>query len=264
MPSTSLQPSLEGFEHAGWVQPTPGFRLWHTAPGPVDQVQIFGQRCSGTNVLRKLVSANFGAEAITDFYGFKHWFVPEQILFPANVLIMVVARDPFDWIRSLHRQPWHAHPDLKTLAFSQFLRAEWHSYWDAEFGGIEPRHPLFGREMLHERDPATRLRFANALRKRAAKLRSWSELTTRCNHLALLDQAVLASTPHVVLDALAQALGRAHPADLTALQSYKGNGLTPFQPRRYDPLTPEDVDFVRSQLDPDVEHLFGYDIARPV
>jgi len=28
--------------------------------------------------------------------------------------VLVVARDAFDWARSLHRQPWHAHPDLNS------------------------------------------------------------------------------------------------------------------------------------------------------
>lgn len=263
MPSTHPRTNEPSLEDDGWTELSAGLRLRHTAPGPVRQVQIFGQRCSGTNVLGKLIVANFGSETITDRFGFKHWFVPDQILFPSDVLVLVVAREASQWVRSLHRQPWHAHPDLKALPFSDFIRAEWHSYWDGEFGGIDPLHPLLGREMLHERDPRTGRRFANALCKRRAKLRSWCDLATRCNHLGLIDQAILESSPHLVLEAVADALQRVPTQDLTVLQSYKGNGLTPFQPKPYAPLTSEDADFVRSQLDPEVERLFGYDIVRP-
>jgi hypothetical protein len=241
-----------------WQTPANGLRIHQALPRPVRQIQIFGQRCSGTNVLTKLLAANFGWETITDRYGFKHWFVPDQILFPSDVLVCVVARHPVDWIRSLHRQPWHAHADLKAMPFSDFIRAEWHSYWDHEVGGIDEHHPMYNREMLHERDPATGRRFANPLRKRTAKLHAWSGLYARSANLCLLDLALLTSAPDTILSVFGNFLQRVPAGDLGALQSYKGNGFNRFVERQYEPLSPADEAFVRSQLDPDVERQFGY------
>ncbi|WP_152047011.1 hypothetical protein [Aureimonas psammosilenae] len=249
-------------DEPGWLTPAPGLSLLKRAATPVRQVQVFGQRCSGTNVLTKLIAANFGAETVTDRYGFKHWFVPEQVLFPSDVLVAVIARDPFDWVRSLYRQPWHAHPDVKALPFADFIRTEWHSYWDSEVGGIDRTHPMHNREMLHERDPATGRRFANPLRKRAAKLASWSDLSLRAHNLCLIDQDILANRPNDLLDMIGEALARPALGDCAVLETYKGNGFNRFVPKRYDPLSPEDARFIRSQLDPATERRFGFDIDR--
>lgn len=252
-------PTGEAAPEAGsWHAPMEGLRLARRDEGPVSAIQLFGQRCSGTNVLAKLVRANFGEAALTDRYGFKHWFVPEQTLFPPSVLALVVAREPRGWVRSLHRQPWHAHPDLKRLAFSDFIRAEWHAYWDGEFAGITERHPLHGREMLHERDPLSGLRFANPLRKRTAKLGHWSALAARAPQVALLDHDVLHRDPRALLAALGRLLGREPSWDLGPAETYKGNGFRRFEPRRDPPLDEADDAFIRSQLDPVVEARFGF------
>ena len=59
---------------------------------------------------------------------------------------------------------------------------------------------MHNREMLHERDPATGRRFANPLRKRAAKLAAWSDLAFRVHNLCLIDQDILATRPNDLLD----------------------------------------------------------------
>lgn len=242
----------------GWDAPFPGLRVLKRTVGPVRAVQVFGQRCSGTNVLTKLVAANFGAGAVTDRYGFKHWFVPAQVLFPADVLVLVVAREAQGWARSLHRQPWHAHPDLKTLGFAEFIRAEWHSYWDREFGGICETHPLHGREMLHEREPATGKRFGNPLLKRTAKLRDWTGLAARAHNVAFLDQDVLHRAPRDLVCVLAELLGAVPAGDYGPIETYKGNGFRRFEPTRYPDVSADDGAFIRDQLDPQVEAHFGF------
>ena len=201
---------------------------------------------------------NLGEHAVTDAGGFKHWFVPEQILFPADVMVVVIARDPFDWVRSLHANPWHAHPTLKTLDFPAFIRAEWHSYWDSEFGGVVEGHPVLGREMLHERCPDTGDRFANVLAKRTAKLRQWSGLDDRAMHLALLDYATFRASPEAVVAALAGAAGMERVEPFVAERSYKGQGFFPFTPTDYPAMAPEDVQHIARWLDPAVEARFGF------
>ena len=204
------------------------------------------------------VQQNLGHEAVTDVCGFKHWFVPEQILFPMDVMVVVIARDPYDWIRSLHANPWHAHPSLKTLDFAAFIRAEWHSYWDSEFGGVADGHPVLGREMLHERCPHSGRRFDNALAKRTAKLRQWSGLRDRAMHVALLDYATFRASPDAVIAALADAAGLARTRPFVAERSYKGQGFFPFTPTDYPPIDPDDGQHIRQWLDPAVEARFGF------
>ncbi|MGZ5826266.1 MAG: hypothetical protein ACXWIO_09670 [Croceibacterium sp.] len=42
---------------------------------------------------------------------------------PSNVLPVVVFRDPFDWIQSLYRKPWHYREGAAKEQFGQFIRA---------------------------------------------------------------------------------------------------------------------------------------------
>jgi hypothetical protein len=240
-----------------WNEPMPGLRILKRGSGAIRHIQIYGQRCSGTHAIARTIEANFGKGARTEAYGFKHWFVPDQILFRDDVLVLVIARNAFDWMRSLHRQPWHTHPDVKALPFADFLRSPWHAYWDDEFWGITPEHPLRGQEMMHERDPATGLRFSSPIAKRTAKLRHWAELRTRAPNLALLSHETLQTDPRRVVAELAAATGLPTPGEFEHVWSYKGNGYRVFEPTRYDPLAPADAQWIADALDPDVEAAFG-------
>ena len=70
--------------------------------------QLFSERCSGSNYFEAVLAANFpGLEPSCD-YGFKHWisrrFLDEDV-FPDDRLYVLVNRNPFDWLRSIHAQP---------------------------------------------------------------------------------------------------------------------------------------------------------------
>ena len=44
----------------------------------IKRVQIYGERCSGTNYLKKLIETNFTQTVIND-YGHKHFFAGETL-----------------------------------------------------------------------------------------------------------------------------------------------------------------------------------------
>ncbi len=111
--------------------------------------------------------------------------------------------------------------------------------------------------MMHERDPASGLRFANPIAKRTAKLRHWAGLHSRAPNLALLSHETLQADPQRVVVELAEATGLQPAAEFQRVWSYKGNGNRAFEPTRYDPLTAEDADWIAAQLDPAAETAFG-------
>ncbi|PZO72793.1 MAG: hypothetical protein DI640_11870 [Sphingomonas taxi] len=240
-----------------WQQPLPGLRVVKRGDVPITRVQIYGQRCSGTNLVTRAIEANMPGVAITEAFGFKHWFVPPQTLFVKDTLVLVVARDAYDWARSLHRQPWHAHPELKAKPFDAFIRSDWHSYWDDHFGHIEPGHPMHGDEMLHERDPETGERFANCIAKRTAKLRHWSSLTNRAHNVALLGYDAFARDPAAFVTALAAVAEIERREPFVPITSYKGQGHAPYVPTAYPDLAAEDAAHIAAWLDPKVEAAFG-------
>ncbi|MCQ8279596.1 hypothetical protein NFI95_14220 [Acetobacteraceae bacterium KSS8] len=246
-----------------WRLPMPGLRTLIRGAEPIRHIQVYGMRCSGTHAIIKLIEANLGRDAFTESYGFKHWSVPPQILFRPDVLVLVIARDPAIWLRSLHKQPWHVHESLRALSFAEFIRTPWHSVWDDQFWGVDETHPMFGTEMMHERDLDTGERFPDPVTMRTRTLAHWAGLHRRAHNLALLDYESVRTRPQAVIEALCDATGLAGtPGGFVPLDTYKGHGIKPFVPAAYPALSEEDRDHVAARLDPAVEALFGMAEAR--
>lgn len=242
-----------------WATPMPGLRIRRRGPTAPTRVQLYGQRCSGTNFAASTLRMNLGEDVLTEQYGFKHWFVPRQTLIAPDTLVLVVVRDAFDWVRSLYRQPWHADPDLKAMSFSDFIRAPWISRWDDHCHGIDRDHPMYGTEMMHERRQEDGTRFANCIDKRTTKLRQWAALDTRAHNVALLSYELLTAETEAVVAELAAVMNVAAPSRFVASETYKGQGHRPFVASRYEPIDDADAAHIASWLDPQVEASFGLD-----
>ncbi|WP_076073251.1 hypothetical protein [Sphingomonas montana] len=247
-------------EAVDWRVVMPGMRALVRAPDAIRTIQVYGQRCSGTNALIRLIESNLPADTFTEAYGFKHWFVPPQTLFQPSTLVLVIARDAVTWLQSVHRQPWHLDPATKDMPFSDFIRAEWASYWYTDFWGVDAAHPIHATEMMHERDPETGARFGNAMRKRTAKLAHWAGLHRRTHNLCLIDQHRLQAEPERVIRALAAMTGLTMAAGFVPVDSYKGNGIRPYRPHAYPPVSAADRAFIADNLDAGVEALYGLEL----
>ena len=177
-----------------------------SAPRP-RHLQLFGERCSGTNYVAQLLRRNLWGVALTDAHGWKHGFTRRVVDDTPDCAFVVVVRDPFDWVCSLHRKPWHAAGPLRDLPLAQFLREPWWCEWgrDMELPVTDPR---IGTEMQHERDPSTGERFANVMRLRAGKLRDWLQLEGRVRHFALVRYEDAVAHGREVVRALAVRFGR--------------------------------------------------------
>lgn len=250
----SLVATMTGID---WHHPFGGLRTIRRGTAPITRIQIYGQRCSGTNIVARTIEENLPTARLVEDFGFKHWFVPPQTLFPNDTLVIVVARDAFDWVRSLHRQPWHAHPDLKAKPFPQFIRSDWHSCWDEHFDHVEDGHPMFGKEMMHERDPDTGKRFVNCIAKRTAKLRHWAGLPERSANVALVSYDAFIRAPAAFVAEIARVTGLEHRVRFVPVASYKGQGHFRYTPTAYGALTPNDVAHIETWLDPATEATFG-------
>src|SRR5947207_1003126 len=107
----------------------------------IQTIQIYGERCSGTNYLEHLLKNNLKSVSITWKLGWKHWFHGNGVEDASQTLFFIIHRNPFDWLKSLHAQPFHSAPDLKSIDFSTFIRKEWWCVWD------DPNRPHFGTVM---------------------------------------------------------------------------------------------------------------------
>ena len=219
--------------------------------------QVFGQRCSGTNALVRLLSANFPELKFCEQTGFKHWFVPDDRSIPNDTIIVVIARELSEWLHSLHRQPWHAHPAIKDLSFGKFIRSEWHSIWDEDFWGIDEGHPRFGTPIREEMCPASGRPFANVIAKRTAKLQNWLSLSGRSRAFVAVNHDQLIMSPQDIISKVAAAADCKPRANFVPVVTYKGQGNIAFVRKTYPALTPEDRIFVGDFVDAKAELAFG-------
>jgi hypothetical protein len=237
---------------------------------PIESIYVFGQRNSGTNYVNSLimrncvVSDNLRAPFNPDnqkIFGWKHGF-PAMIAAPDNVLSIVVYRDPITWLDSLCRAPWHTAPHLRNIAFSQFIRSEWHSIVDDAGFGIPMNDARWGKELMADRDPLTGKRFANAMRMRNAKNVGFATLDHRCENVLRVRYESVVQNPDGFLNALCATYGLLRHRRLRPVLHDRG---TPsrgvFVPRAAPQISDADRAYIARELDLGMERSLGYDLA---
>lgn len=231
----------------------------------VSKLQIFGQRCSGTNYLESLIVENIEDVKIVTDFGYKHFFPQVQSSNSNDCLFVVLYRHPIDWITSFYRTPWHAPLALKKLNFSDFIRQEWFSVWD-KHAGVTRSDLRWGREMMFDRDPVTGRRFANIIEMRAAKIRFWEALRQDSGNAVYLRYEDVVENPGSVIEKIVSALNAPQPRVVAEINSYKGGGSwyrglgERLRRKRKPEVSREDMAFILRTLDRDLELSIGYDI----
>lgn len=129
----------------------------------ITNYKILGERNSGTNYLEQLLHSNFNINRLNNFNS-KHFFglseysgIKDEIL--NNTLFIGVVRDPFTWINSMYKNPYHLPESLKATQ-QGFLNNEWYSIFDN------------GTEIQHDRNIYnTEKRYKNIFELRKLKLK---------------------------------------------------------------------------------------------
>lgn len=128
------------------------------------KIQIYGERCSGTNFLKRLLETNFDVE-ITDDFGHKHFFGFQNLRKSDDVLFICIVRDPLTWLNSFYRMPWHIAHENRSSVFN-FLNNEMSSYYDNSYNP-----ELSGKEIREDRHIFTKKRYKNIFELRHTKIK---------------------------------------------------------------------------------------------
>lgn len=238
------------------------------------EIQLFSERCSGSNYFTALLSANVPEITFTTTYGFKHW-LPTREIDPdeADVFFVLLVRSAFSWLPSFYAQPWHVDPALRQLSFSGFIRSEWRCIWGEE-ANVKKTDPKYGTEMLHERCGARP--FLNVLEMRSKKHEAWLQLSHKTERFIVLRFEDLTQDPADTLFSLCRMMSVQSPENIENITSYKGKPLSlkrralqlvtlgllgKKRIRRHTAITPNDVAFITDNLDWNIEASLGY--SRP-
>ena len=230
----------------------------------IHRVQIFGERCSGTNYLEALLSKNLRSIFITWDFGFKHFFPKHHIHEAPDCLFLIIYRDPFDWLRSIYTQPWHVSPELKRVQFSEFIRMEWWCIWN-EDAGINRKHQLYGTEMMEERDPRTGYRFKNIMEMRNAKIQAWEDIRNQSENYFYINYESLREDPERILRNISCEFRISMQEGFQDIKRYKGvkwyqGWKTRLFRKQLPIISKQDRDYILTQLDTHQEKSIGYDV----
>lgn len=226
------------------------------------QFQVLGERASGTNVVRKTIERNCRMVR-SEGLGWKHGF-PVMVAVPQDLLVVMAFRNAIGWALSMHRRPWHAHPEMQALTFSDFLRAEWNSVVDrpGDFEMIHPELAVQGQPLQFDRHPITGKPFENLIALRRAKMDAVLGMMNRDCSFALVQLEAIQSHGAQFMTDYREYFGAVARRDYhRAVTRKMGNRFRPSVRER--PATPgevsaEDRSFILSQLDLESERLLGY------
>lgn len=235
---------------------------------PITKVWVIGERCSGTNYLTALLLRNF--EVKENGLGHKHfppWYVLPQEHYKGNqqyytfegtedFLFVVIFRNPYDWVRSFHKKPWHADHSLTHASFKDFIRLP----WKIKVGDWREEQQISWNERV-DADPFTGNLFANVFGLRKAKIETMLQIADRAPNVYYINYEIVRDYPQEVLQEIATHFAVVAKPEYTPIDTYKGKRSS-YHPKNYDPFSEEDLAFINSQLDEILENRIGYQIIR--
>lgn len=135
----------------------------------IKKFTIYGERCSGTNYLEKLILKNF-VVTLTWEYGFKHFFGFNNNLDTSDdTLFICIVRDIHDWLNSFFREPHHLPLRYENISLEdkidKFLNSEFWSFDDSN----ENRD--INKEIMEDRNIYNGSRYQNIFELRHIKLK---------------------------------------------------------------------------------------------
>ncbi len=237
---------------------------------PIEKVEIFGERCSGTNYLLALTQENFALSSkkwVWDF-GWKHfpvwidggaWFDPILTqrggspftnLPNENYLFIVIFRNPYDWLHSFFETPHHAHESFKKKTirnFSRFIREPWVA--EEKWQWIDS-------------NPSDGSHFKNVIQLRTAKIKNMLKIADHVHNIYYVNYETLKNFPIDVMMEIATYFDLFCKTftDVKEICQPGGKRKGVFVPKVYPSLKINDLLYINSQLDEELEQSIGYQL----
>lgn len=217
----------------------------------IKHIQIYGERCSGTNYLYKLFQYNFGIEACDDF-GHKHWHPlsekPQNNYDIDEYLFVCIYRNPYDWLRSMYGAKWHFPQIYRKSGFNYFIRNQW---WSVVSENDQT-------EIMDDRNPRSDGRYDNVLCMRRGKIQSYFDLRDGALNVYIINyDELVVDYARILLEISMQYNIPLLSDGIYNSYTYK-DWSTPYIPRTYPPFRERDFQFINNNLDWEFESMLGY------
>lgn len=228
---------------------------------------IYGERCSGTNFLQKLVLENISDVSEARFFPWqKHAFVNPPFVRDDEFAI-VITRNANDWFRSFQRTPHQVAPSIAGLKLPEFLRAEWRCVFNGRILAQKTRDLDLqpDQELLLERHPVDGSPIRNVIELRNLKLRSQLKVRALYKHHIYVRYEDLLKNNEGFINQLSEEFGLRRKSSEIIQITDDVSGKTRAFDRSGESAIPEretysqmDKAFILSKLDLNVEAEYGY------
>ena len=143
--------------------------LFTESNNKIRKVQIYGERCSGTNYLENLISSNFDVD-LTWEYGWKHFFGFNELKNSDDTLFICIVRNLHDWINSFYKEKHHIPLKYKT---NMSQKEKLDEFLNKEFWSFDDNNNKLDitKEIMEDRNMYTKKRYKNIFELRHTKLK---------------------------------------------------------------------------------------------
>ncbi len=235
----------------------------------INNFVIFSERCSGSNYLYKLIKSNFLINA--PIFCHKHyppWYDlpqdkwlgdPVHYNFEGteDTLFFVIYRNPYDWLRSFHQQPFEAAQNLVGITFFDFIRTPW---------TVDPKLPVVQKELkrnpLVDLNPSNGKPFKNVMKLRTAKGKNMYKIDKWAKNTYFINYETVRDYPQEVLAELNGLFDLMPTRIYHPVKDYKGcKEFGKYEPKKYESISHFDLFHINSQLDEKFERSIGYKLV---
>ena len=207
---------------------------------------VFGERGSGTKWIRRLIGRHaVRSEDLTNGHitRWKHsiWGSWQEEGISRQTLVVVVKKDIFAWLLSMHRKPWHM-PHSEGLPFRGFIRQEYYSMCNGPmlqlWTGLGPQD-----ELIERKDGK---RWPNLVQMWVSKYRAWEAIDATRFSVLHLDYRQALRDPAQVIECVGRRNLMVRPFQGVAAYPKRNHYL---EKKYLQQWRAEDIEFVIEELE---------------
>ncbi len=233
-------------------------RVHENTQNPLRYIQLYGERNSGTNYLKRLLTVhmrvpeNFVGSYATKsnpvssakLMGYKHFYVnPEKVAkHQSRTLFLVIYKNPYTWLRSMMEKPYHFRASLEGKVLTDLPDIKLDGR-DSRGTKIKDVHPETGADVT-------------MFELRAHKIANWEGLVDQVDNVAFVNYEHLLMYPTQIVQTIVARFGSLfhtqHIPHILTDKRYLDKYVTP------EPFADGEMDAMDAHINWDAEARVGY------
>lgn len=234
---------------------------------PVKRIVVLSEMCSGSCFTGYLLGQNLETIVEVDLPFNRHWLpwfgyessyhgLESDYTFEnsEDTLFIILFRDPYDWLQSFYNYNL-GRAELHS-SFSCFIRGEWDLNMNYEsLVKLRKYHPLA------DYNPETGLPFRNVIELRTAKIKNFLQVPKRVQNYYIINYENVRDNPQEIINEVAEIFNLCVKSEYNPI-IYRRNkkGYGEYSPKKYPPISENDLFYINRQLDEEAEKFIGYEL----